>query len=134
MTSNLHPAPLRVLLIEDYTPIRERLAVLIGGIAGVEVVGMAEEPDGACHEIDACRPDLVIVDLQLKAGTSGLTILKWLRTHAPGTAAMVLSNIVHPQMNQVCLELGAKYVLDKTRDTLRLQEAVQELAGNRADT
>jgi DNA-binding NarL/FixJ family response regulator len=121
----------KVFLVEDFAPIREKLAELLLTVTGVRIVGTADEPAAALDGIAASQPDVVIVDLQLKAGTSGLTVLRWLREHAPGTVAFVLSNLVYPQIKEACLELGARLVLDKATEAFRLREAVIELAQSR---
>lgn len=128
MDSNLPPPALKVLLVEDHPTIRERIAELVRSVAGTQVVGMADEPDGACAGIGLTQPDMVVLDLQLKSGTSGLAVLEWLREHAPGIAAIVLTNAIYPQMKAACLELGARLVLDKSSEALRVRDAVRELA------
>lgn len=131
MNSNLQPPALRVYLVEDHVPIRERLAALVETVEGAEVVGMADTPDAAFAGIGGARPDLVVVDLQLKSGTSGLAVLKWLREHSPGTPSVVLSNVVFPQMKQACLDLGAWQVLDKSREALRFRDVIRDIAESR---
>jgi len=91
-------------------------------------VAQADDPVAAMAAIKANEPDVVIVDLQLKAGTSGLTILKWLHEHRPGVPAIVLSNSAYPQMRKVCLDLGAHLFLDKAREFGRLGAVLNELA------
>ena len=71
----------------------------------------------------------MIVDLQLRAGTSGLTILKWLHEHRPAMPAIVLSNSAYAQMRKVCYELGATLFLDKASEFAQLRGALVELAG-----
>jgi DNA-binding NarL/FixJ family response regulator len=66
--------------------------------------------------------------LQLKAGTSGLTILEWLREHRPATHAIVLSNSAYAQMRKACLDLGARLFLDKAGEFLRLPAVLAELS------
>jgi DNA-binding NarL/FixJ family response regulator len=134
MNSNLLNLPMpgvKVFLVEDYVPIREKLAELLLTIAGVEIVGTADHPAEALAGIESSKPDVVVVDLQLKAGTSGLSVLEWLRRHAPDIVAVVLSNSVYPQMREVCLDLGAWLVLDKASEAFQVREAVREIARTR---
>jgi DNA-binding NarL/FixJ family response regulator len=135
MNSN-PPAPaIKVYLVEDYAPIRARLAQLVCAVARAQIVGEADEPTAALAGIGVSKPHVVIVDLQLKSGTSGLTVLKWLRAHEPDIAAIVLSNSAYAQMRQVCLDLGASLVLDKAGEFVRIGDAVREAAdrARRAD-
>lgn len=120
---------MKVLLVEDYAPIRERLCDLVRTIPGAKIVAEADEAASAVAAIDANDPDVVIVDLQLKSGTSGLTILKWLREHRPATAIIVLSNSAYPQMRKACFELGARLFLDKAAEFAQLRGALLDLVG-----
>jgi DNA-binding NarL/FixJ family response regulator len=119
---------IKVFLVEDYAPIREKLAELMLTVAGAEVVGTADDPAQAMVGIGSSMPDVVVVDLNLKSGTSGLAVLEWLREHAPGVVAVVLSNLVYPQIKQSCLDLGARLVLDKASEAFQLRDAVCEIA------
>jgi DNA-binding NarL/FixJ family response regulator len=125
MSSNASLSAVKVFIVEDYAPIRERLRRLITESPGVQIIGEADEPVAALTGIRALRPDVVVLDLQLKSGTSGLTILKWLHEHDPDIAAVVLSNSVYAQMRQVCLDFGARFVLDKARESVRIGDAVR---------
>ncbi|MGG1947889.1 response regulator [Trinickia sp. NRRL B-1857] len=118
---------MKVLLVEDYAPIRERLCELVRTVPGAHIVAEADEPSLAVAAIEQNEPAVVIIDLQLKAGTSGLTILKWVREHRPAIAVIVLSNSAYAQMRKVCLELGAKLFLDKASEFVQLRAALVEL-------
>ncbi|WP_115534773.1 response regulator [Trinickia dinghuensis] len=119
---------MKVLLVEDYPPIRERLCDLVRTIPGAQIVAEADEASAAVAAIEASNPDAVIVDLQLKGGTSGLTILKWLRAQRPGIPVIVLSNSAYAQMRKVCMDLGARLFLDKASEFAQLRGALLELA------
>jgi hypothetical protein len=43
-------------------------------------------------------------------------VLEWLRALAPGVIALVLSNLAYPQIEQLCLDLGARLVLDEASE------------------
>ena len=122
---------MNVLLVEDYAPIRERLCDLVRTVPGAHIVAEADEPSAAVAAMHASEPDVVIVDLQLRAGTSGLSILKWLREHRPATPVIVLSNSAYAQMRKVCFELGAKLFLDKASEFAQLRGVLVELATHR---
>ncbi|MGN6232709.1 MAG: response regulator [Trinickia sp.] len=128
MNSNQLVVAMKVLLVEDYAPIRERLCDLVRTIPDARIVSEADEASAALAAIEASDPDVIIVDLQLKAGTSGLTILKWLREHRPATAVIVLSNSAYAQMRKVCMDLGARMFLDKASEFAQLRGALLELA------
>lgn len=119
---------MKVLLVEDFAPIRDRLCELVQMVPGAQIVAQADEPAAALAAIRESEPDVVIVDLQLRAGTSGLTILKWLHDHRPATTAIVLSNSAYAQMRKACLDLGVRLFLDKASEFARLPGVLAELA------
>lgn len=131
MNSLLPNSLLKVLLVEDYAPIRAQLEQLVLTIAGAKIVGTADNPDDALALIDTTNPDIVVVDLQLKSGTSGLAILKSLHERTPAIAVIVLSNLAYPQIRQACFDLGARYVLDKAAEAFRLRDAILEIAAGK---
>ena len=119
---------MKVLLVEDFAPIRDRLCELVQMVPGAQIVAQADEPAAALTAIRESEPDVVIVDLQLRGGTSGLTILKWLHQHRPATTAIVLSNSAYAQMRKACLDLGAGLFLDKAGEFARLPRVLAELS------
>ena len=72
----------RVVLVDDETLARKRLRRLLSSHADIEIVGEAADGPSACKLIDAERPDLVFLDVQMP-GMSGFDVLRQL-THRPG--------------------------------------------------
>lgn len=56
---------MRILLVDDEPLALERLETLIAEIADVEVVGRASDGDEAAEMIEALRPDLALLDIQM---------------------------------------------------------------------
>lgn len=69
------PRVLRVLVVDDEPLGRRRLAELLGGAPGVEVVGTAADGAAAVEAIRASRPDLVFLDVQMPK-LSGLDVVQ----------------------------------------------------------
>jgi len=64
---------MRVLLVDDEPAALERLQALFEQIAGVEVAGVARNGREALERIEALRPDLVMLDIQMPE-LSGLSV------------------------------------------------------------
>lgn len=97
------------------------------GIQNIEFVGCAENEADAVRDICAMEPDLVIMDLTLASG-SGMEVLRQIKLQTfPGTV-IILTNYAYPQYQKKCMELGADYFLDKSRDIETLSELLSSLA------
>ena len=66
---------MRVLVVDDETPARERLKRLLAGIGDVEVVGEAGDGLQAVELIERERPDLVLLDIQMP-GLDGFGVIE----------------------------------------------------------
>jgi DNA-binding LytR/AlgR family response regulator len=64
---------MRVLLVDDEPAALERLEALFEQIPGAEVVGVAHNGRGALEQIEALKPDLVMLDIQMPE-RSGLSV------------------------------------------------------------
>ena len=126
--------PLRVVLIEDSAVLRDMLSSILGGVRTLEIVGVADSEAAALVVLTRTRPDLLIVDLELKAGT-GLGILAALHG-APerfgSPAAVVFSNHSHPAVRARCAALGAAAFFDKSFQMDELLGYVDGMAGQGA--
>jgi two-component system LytT family response regulator len=67
--------PLRILLVDDETPARERLRRLLAGMDGMQVVGEARDGLEAMERIEQTRPDLVLLDVQMP-GLDGFGLIQ----------------------------------------------------------
>ena len=124
--------PLKVFIAEDSAAVAEMLSALISEPGRIEVVGVAESGGAAVQAIGRVRPDVVVLDLQLKTG-SGTDVIRALRTDA-GLAALyiiVISNHVSPNLKAGCLELGANDYFDKLKELPALLAKLAQLAAAR---
>lgn len=64
---------MRVLIVDDEPLARRRLSMALGDLCDVEVVGAAGDGDEALMMIEALRPDLVFLDVEMP-GRSGMSV------------------------------------------------------------
>ncbi|TXM66726.1 response regulator [Methylobacterium sp. WL69] len=83
--------PLRVLIAEDEALILMQLEFLLED-GGHVVVGTAATADEAIRLARETRPDIVLVDLQLRGGSSGLDIVRALRDESAAMLVFVTAN------------------------------------------
>jgi DNA-binding NarL/FixJ family response regulator len=115
--------PVKVFLVEDSAPIRERVAAMLAA-SDIDVVGAAANPEQSIVGILAVHPDVVVLDVQLDGGT-GLQVLRAVRRAEPDIAFVVLSNNAAPAYRKRYLGEGAWRFLDKTTEFDQLATAVE---------
>jgi len=103
----------RVLIVDDDPFTRTVLVSTLEalGYAVVGSVGSAPEAVGAALSL---RPDLLMVDLDLGEGPTGIDVARSLRKKMPGIALVVLSTYTHPRLighNQSEMPPGTQYVV-----------------------
>jgi DNA-binding NarL/FixJ family response regulator len=114
---------MQVFLVEDSPAIRQRLETLLGEIPGTEIVGRAAGASDAIRDILACRPDLILLDVQLAEG-SGFDVLRELHARAPELAVVMLTNYSSDPYRQIAGRFGARAFFDKTREFERVRELI----------
>ncbi len=121
--------PTTVFIVDDSAQLAEMLGELVADPGRVEVVGAADTVIGANESIARLRPDVVIVDLQLKDG-NGFQVAEAIRQLAGGeeTDVVFLTNHMSPEFARRASELGATAFLDKSRDHAQVIELVQARA------
>ena len=106
---------MKVYVVEDSAPIRERLVDMVNEIEGFEVVGEAATFGQAVSGIRHTTPDVAIFDIQLAEG-SGIDALAQVQRELPAMRSIVLTNYATPQHEKASVDAGAEYFLDKSAD------------------
>src|SRR5690349_20517658 len=102
--------PIRVLLIEDQTLVREGLVLILAAAPGIAVVG--EAPDGAAGLAlldrlgGAGGVDVVLTDLAMP-GLDGIEVARRAKARAPGVRVLLLSLHDDPEFIRGMLDAGA---------------------------
>ena len=117
---------LRILLIEDSQPIKQRLASLLTEAGHMRVVASATTEAEARAQIEAAEYDVLLVDVELREG-SGIGAIRHARRFYPQghqPLIIVLTNYPLPAVRTRCLEAGADHFLDKMRQFQDVKELV----------
>jgi DNA-binding NarL/FixJ family response regulator len=117
---------IRVLIADDSAPVRERLADLLSDVENVEVVGAAADATEVQADIQALHPDVVILDVQMPAG-SGISVLRWAQHEPVRPKFIMLTNFPYAQYRKTCLEAGASYFFDKSSEFDKIPQALEQL-------
>lgn len=113
---------MRVLIVDDETPARERLRRLLLAFADVEVIGQARDGEEALAAIAAQAPDALFLDVQMP-GASGLDVAASLPEPAPAIVFVT----AHDRYAVQAFDAAAVDYLLKPVEPQRLAQALQRL-------
>ena len=102
---------MRVFIADDSSAVVERLADLLEGVPGAQLVGQASDVPEAIRSIQKTNPDAVILDLQMPGG-NGLDVLRAIRVDHPYLLVLICTNYPNSEYRKECLSAGANFFLD----------------------
>ncbi|MCC6127500.1 MAG: response regulator transcription factor [Pirellulales bacterium] len=114
----------KVLIVDDHPAVREGLAVRISSQPDLEVCGQAADTAEAIKLIEAIRPDVVVVDIQLKTG-NGLDLIGRIKTFDKSIRILVWSMYPDSLYARRALSAGALGYINKEFTTGRIVEAIR---------
>ncbi len=117
---------IRVFIADDSATVRDRLAALLSDMPEVDIVGQAQDAAEVIVAIERLRPDVVILDIRMPAG-SGIGVLRSLHTRLDRPKFIMLTNYPFLQYRRACLEAGASYFFDKSSEFDKIPQALQQL-------
>ena len=119
----------QVVVVEDHPLLREGLKQLIDGQRDLSCVAVADNTWDAKRLAEQCKPDLMLLDLRLKAGDA-LDLIKSLRVEHPELKVLVLSQYDELLFAERALRAGASGYIMKENATDEVLRAVRKvLAG-----
>ena len=98
---------------------------------GHEVVGVSEEPNSALADIVRLAPALVLLDLHLAEGRSGLELLTEIRRRALPVRTLILTMSAQPRDVATAVQLGAAGYLLKNSPRADLMNAIDTVVAGR---
>jgi DNA-binding NarL/FixJ family response regulator len=124
------PGAMQVVLVDDSSIVRERIAVLLSALDGVEIAGQAGDVPSGARLIHERQPHVLILDLDLP-GQSGIELLESAKRRDGGLLVIILTNYDHPKLRQRCAELGADFYFHKLTELEKVLEVCRDLAHRR---
>ncbi|MBF5056206.1 response regulator [Alcanivorax sp. 521-1] len=121
----------RIVLLEDDAPLRERFAGILDAWSGGELVAACATLEQALTALDQHPVDLLMADLNLPDG-HGIEAIRRLRQRHPDADAMVISVLADDETVLAAIEAGAVGYLLKDADSIELVEAIEELRAGRS--
>lgn len=112
------------MLVDDHAIVRAGLVSLLGRDPGIEVVATAATGEEALELVDACHPDVAVVDYRLP-GIGGAEVCVALGVRRPPVPVVMLSHSFEDAVVEAALRAGAVAFVHKEVDGRGLRHAVR---------
>lgn len=130
MTAPSQITQLRIVIVDDFQILVERLKRLLNPISHLTVIGEAYSIGSAMSQVESVRPDVVIMDIQLGGSEpkNGIALISILKRTYPNLTIIVFTNFSDTRYHQLCVMNGADYFFDKASGADAIPEALQEVS------
>ncbi len=115
---------IRALIVDDEHLARQRVQLLLAEEPDVEVIGESEDGFKAVDQIQATRPDLVFLDVQMPE-MDGFEVLRRVLQSRPGGMPVVIFTTAYDQHALRAFEVNAVDYLLKPFKPIRFKQAIQ---------
>ena len=123
--------PVRVVVADDQSAVREGLVALLDLLPDIEVVADAADGPGALAAVATHRPDVVLLDLRMP-GMDGVATTARLAAEYPDTAVVILSSYDDDASVLDALAAGARGYLTKKAGRTEIGRAIAAAAAGLA--
>ena len=120
----MEESPIRVLLVDDHTVVRQGLRMVLSLEPGLEVVGEAADGREAVEQAAALGPQVVLMDLLMPVMT-GVEATREIKARHPDIEVVALTSVLEDRLVIDAVEAGAAGYLLKETGPERLFEAIR---------
>lgn len=124
-------SPLRILLADDHTIVRQGLRKILEARPQWEVVAEAADGRETVRQAEEVKPDIAIVDVAMPL-LNGIEAVRQIARKAPGTRVLVLSMHADEAYVTQMLRAGASGYLLKDSADVDLLQAVDAVAAGKS--
>ena len=119
--------PIRVLIADDHTVVREGLAAILGAQEDIELVGVAVNGVEAVEKALRIKPDVTLMDLVMPQ-MDGLAAIQAIKAAIPEAHILVLTSFADDERVFPAIKAGAMGYLLKDAPREVLLQAIRDVA------
>ena len=123
---------MKVFIVDDSALMRERLVAMLAELPGIDIIGQARDGVEAVDLIPKLKPDVVILDVRMP-GRNGIDVLKQIKADKSPSLVIMFTNYPYPQYRDKCLQAGADFFFDKSKDFEQILAVLNTLIRNTHD-
>jgi two-component system response regulator NreC len=120
---------IRIVLADDHEIVRSGLKMLIESAPDMKVVGEAADGERAYELVAREKPDILLVDVSMPPGQSGLVACGRITQDHPSTRIIVVTMFAEPEYLYFTLQGGAAGYLLKNSSSEELVSAIRMVQG-----
>ncbi len=120
---------IRIVLADDHEIVRSGLKMLIESAPDMKVVGEAADGEQAYELVAREKPDILLVDISMPPGQSGLVACGHITQDHPSTRIIVVTMFAEPEYLYFTLQGGAAGYLLKNSSSEELVSAIRMVQG-----
>ncbi len=128
----MHVGKIRVLIADDHPLVRTGLANILRAEPDIDIVGEARDGLEAINKALELKPDIILMDMSMPAGCSGLEAMVSIRGKLPETRVLILTMSERESDSFQVLRFGAHGHLQKTASVTEVVAAVRRAAAGEA--
>ena len=105
----------RTLIVDDHPIVRQGMRTALENATGFEIIGEADNAEDAINAVEMLYPDLLMLDIRIKGGRSGIEVANELRPLYPKLKIVILTNHAQEPYLRAMIEAGVDgYLLKDT--------------------
>jgi DNA-binding NarL/FixJ family response regulator len=118
---------IKVVIVEDVHDIRNGLQLIINHSEGFKCIGTASSGSEALQIIPQLNPDVVLMDISMPGGMSGIEVIKLLKPKYPHIQFVISTIYEEDEKIFESLKAGASGYLLKKTEPVKLLDAIKDV-------
>jgi DNA-binding NarL/FixJ family response regulator len=118
---------MKILIADDNVQFRRRLASILVGLGGIEIIGEAGDVPETLEAIQQTKPDAVILDIHMPGG-NGLDVLGVVKETKPAPTVIMLTVGPRSEYQTESFLLGADYFFEKSSELRKMALMLKRMA------
>ena len=119
---------IRVLIAEDHNLVSEGLQLLLSSVEDIDLVGVATTSDEAVDRTIALGADLVLMDVNLGGGASGIDATRAIKEAKLHIKVLILSMFTDPSTVAEAIKAGADGYLSKSSSRETVVDTIRNVS------